>query len=79
MSRFGQRLHKALKNPEVDEELRARRRAVIDDFIAYCDTHPDVRFWQAVYNWADVRDIEVTTYDNFGFPQDPFGWEDKDG
>lgn len=50
-----------------------RNSEVLADFVAYCEAHPDDRFWQALRNWAGVGYVIVQGMP----PQDTFYWEGK--
>ena len=38
--------------------IETRNSAVLAEFVAYCEAHPDQRFWQALKNWSGYSDIE---------------------
>ena len=29
-----------------------RNKKLLDSFVAYCEAHPEQRFWQALRNWC---------------------------
>lgn len=31
-----------------------RNQELLQDFTNYCEEHPEMRFWQALCNWANV-------------------------
>jgi len=45
-----------------------RNRETLKKFIRFCDKHPELRFWQAIYSWMNAEKIEVDG-------TDPFYWE----
>ena len=59
---------------------RTRNEDVLASFTAYCEMHPDQRFWQALRNWSGhsfiiARDYPPTPDDR---PQaDTFFWEGR--
>lgn len=34
-----------------------RNSKVLEDFVAYCRAHPQLRFWQALLNWSGLHYI----------------------
>lgn len=60
-----------------------RNKKLLEDFIAYCEAHPDERFWQALRNWAGVNFIiKADALYDFGAiegTEDTFYWEKKNG
>lgn len=52
-----------------------KNKKLLDDFIKYCEAHPEQRFWQALRNWARVAFVSVSKDGNFY--EDTFYWEDK--
>lgn len=36
-----------------------KSQETLADFTRFCEMHPDLRFWQALRNWAGVRFIFV--------------------
>jgi hypothetical protein len=55
----------------------------LDDFVAYCRSHPSERFWQALRNWSGHNFILVSPSKDA--PRltleyrDTFYWSKKDG
>lgn len=66
-----------------DEELRRKRREVIDDFIKFINEPGNeyVRFWQAVRNWSGRPFILASEFNMEEYPgvDDTFYWEGRDG
>lgn len=70
----------------IDTHKDARHTKVLLDFIAYCNTHPTERFWQALLNWSGqnfilfskfpARDYHVT-FSTFELI-DPYSFEGRD-
>jgi hypothetical protein len=54
-----------------------KNKKVLDNFVFYCQCHPDERFWQALRNWAGVNFIFIGQFLTTGV-QDTFYWEGKD-
>jgi hypothetical protein len=51
-------------------------------FVAFCEAHPDLRFWQALLNWANVNFIYVSSCPSMNISpnaeielRDTFYWE----
>lgn len=40
-----------------------KSQETLADFTRFCEMHPDLRFWQALRNWAGVRFIFVAERD----------------
>jgi hypothetical protein len=53
-----------------------KNKKTLDDFVAYCEAHPDERFWQALRNW--VGKPFVTVGNPGSVLEDTFYWEGKD-
>jgi len=58
-----------------------RNKKLLDSFVAYCNEHPQERFWQALRNWCGWPFVCVT--DNSpanpdGDLIDTFYWEDNE-
>lgn len=83
------------KRPTLDD-LRdennppTRNSVVLASFVAYCETHPDERFWQALRNWSGYhlitaitiafRPVTGVTYSEaFRTEHDTFNWEGRNG
>lgn len=63
-----------------------RNSEVLQDFVHYCRTHPDERFWQALRNWCGWSFVEVTDDSFYCFGHvlnndrhyvDTFDWEGR--
>ena len=52
----------------------AKQHDTLMEFLEYCRTHPDERFWQALRNWS--RYAELLTREQDGI-RDTFFWEGK--
>ena len=58
-----------------------KNKKTLDDFTAYCEAHPDERFWQALRNWTrqgfilTANDLSVLDHPNV---QDTYYWEKRD-
>jgi hypothetical protein len=62
----------------------SKNKEVLDSFVQYCSDNPELRFWQALRNWAGFNFIgannssfEADVFDN-GWV-DTFYWEKKRG
>lgn len=40
--------------------MNHQTKQLLDSFVEYCEMYPDMRFWQALRNWAGVHTILVT-------------------
>lgn len=45
----------------LDNDRPSKNGLVLADFTAYCQLHPEYRFWQALRNWAGVKFVFVRT------------------
>lgn len=58
--------------------------AVLADFIAYCQAHPELRFWQALLSWSGRNFIYLSDKNAYDLTNpreelhDTFYWEGKD-
>jgi hypothetical protein len=65
--------------------MTTRNSEVLASFVAYCESHPEERFWQALRNWTRYSLILAVPVgdgylsDGDGFRYDTFHWEGKDG
>jgi hypothetical protein len=69
--------------------MSTRNSETLASFVAYCEASPDLRFWQALANWAGWHIILASKppirYDSDAVvwrPEevlDPYNWEGKDG
>lgn len=50
---------------------------ILVDFLGYCNTHPEERFWQALRNWSRAANwlVFLDHYDETAM--DTFYWEGK--
>jgi hypothetical protein len=49
--------------------------SLAEEFLEYCKTHPDQRFWQALCNWSNLPLIETVAGD--GSREDTWNWKGK--
>jgi hypothetical protein len=58
--------------------MKSKNAKVLADFTDYCIRNPEMRFWQALRNWARVANFLVfcKEYDQNNI--DTFNWEGKD-
>lgn len=57
-----------------------RNSKILANFVAYCQSHPHERFWQALRNWSGYHFVLVAEADAFIRPtnyKDTFNWEGK--
>lgn len=57
-----------------------RNSEVLASFVAYCEAHPEWRFWQALRNWSGQSFILVSEESNHADNpdiRDTFYWEGK--
>lgn len=69
--------------------MTTRNSELLASFVAYCEAHPDERFWQALRNWCGKYIILASKppirYDSNAVAwrpeeiRDPFSWEGEDG
>lgn len=65
--------------------MKSQNAALLNDFIGYCEKHPQERFWQALRNWSSWSYILAgTSYLDLTIipPQhikDTFFWRDCGG
>jgi hypothetical protein len=65
--------------------VRNRNEKLLNEFIEYCKSHPDERFWQCLRNWSGQPFIlaskdavfEINDEDVSGI-RDTFYWEGKE-
>lgn len=57
---------------EIDLDNEIKSRKLLKEFMQYCYTHPEERFWQALRNFAGVGSI-IADLD------DTFYWKTRDG
>lgn len=48
---------------------------VLQDFVKYCEEHPEERFWQALRNWSGQSFIYVLG--KYGGLHDTYYWNNK--
>lgn len=61
-----------------------KNKELLDDFVAYCNANPNMRFWQCLRNWSGQNFILTAVFDSFNKNhyvgiQDTYYWETKDG
>lgn len=71
-SKVAQTLSGVIASPQLKPNKNSQ---LLQDFVIYCDEHPDERFWQALRNWAEVPRILVGLRD--GSTEDTFYFEGK--
>ena len=54
-----------------------KNKKLLDSFVAYCQQHPEERFWQALRNWSRANYILMVMEGQL--PRDTFYMEDKNG
>ena len=59
-SHFGRGLKKNKFTPPPQGETRNSK--VLADFVAYCNAHPQLRFWQALLNWSGLPFIVTSSH-----------------
>jgi len=64
--------------------LKSKNETLLKDFIKYCEANPEMRFWQALRNWAKLESLiaAVFKFNRKGEVQllswrDTFYWEEK--
>ena len=57
-------------DPTLPINPQPRHKVALDSFVAYCNAHPEQRFWQAIRNWSKYHTI-------FGFNGDVYVLEDS--
>lgn len=53
---------------------------LLKSFVAYCEAHPNERFWQALRNWCGWSFVWVSEYSNLDAEPiltDTFYWEEN--
>lgn len=55
-----------------------KNKGLLQSFVAYCDEHPEQRFWQALRNWSGVSFVQVIRVANDS-AVDTFYFEGRDG
>lgn len=50
-------------------------KELLDQFVAYCEQHPEQRFWQALCNWDGVSVLASLKGD--ATPKDTFSFRNK--
>lgn len=65
--------------------MESKNKKLLDEFVAYCEEHPEQRFWQAARNWSGATRImyELDYYLDYkdshqSSSRDTFYWEGKD-
>ena len=52
-----------------------KNNKLLNRFVTYCRQNPDMRFWQALRNWAKVDKIMIQQYGEDAEPVDTFYFE----
>ena len=62
--------------------MKNKNQEKLNNFVEYCAAHPEMRFWQALRNWAEVPAVYVSSksFEDFSGDhqvdfQDTFYWE----
>jgi hypothetical protein len=55
-----------------------RNSELLEQFVRYCSDHPELRFWQALRNWAHVKFVQIVPYTKEERAIDTFHFEGKD-
>lgn len=50
--------------------MKTRNSEVLKDFVKFCKSNPELRFWQAVWAWLRCTSLQIDGVD-------PFYWEGK--
>jgi len=70
-----------IPNPNVD--YAQRNAKTLDSFVTYCKANPELRFWQALRNWAGFNFIyasdEARDYGYRVNAHDTFYWAGRNG
>jgi hypothetical protein len=56
--------------------VRANAADLAREFLAYCEAHPDLRFWQALTCWADL-DFLTARLPGIENSTDTWNWKGK--
>lgn len=60
----------------------SKNTVLLESFRAYCEHHPELRFWQALRSWSGHNFIYVSSQlleVPALFARDTYYWETKDG
>jgi len=67
-------------NTLLPERPETRNSEVLADFVAYCEAHPQERFWQALRNWSGFKFIFASdTVPQLPFLRDTYYWGNRNG
>lgn len=59
--------------------MQNKNKKLLDEFVEYCNKHPEQRFWQALRNWSGWGHILVCQkWGDNDTEQDTYYWEEKD-
>lgn len=61
-------------------EIKSKNKKILKEFISYCESHPQERFWQALTNWSGYKFIlrsNSSTWRKDGLAEDTFYVEGK--
>ena len=53
-------------------------KELLEDFTKFCNEHPELRFWQALYAWTKFESIRIKKDKKDLVDSDPFYWKNKD-
>lgn len=53
-------------------------KELLEGFTKFCNEHPELRFWQALYAWTKFESIRIKKDKNDLVDSDPFYWTNKD-
>lgn len=68
-----------VSDKELGNKVVWKNHKLLNDFTAYCKSHPELRFWQALRNWSEA---DFIYYQKGGSPLldtdavDTFYWND---
>jgi hypothetical protein len=54
----------------------SKNAELLKSFVLYCEERPELRFWQALCNWAGVSFVHITPLGS-DQPRDTFYFENK--
>jgi hypothetical protein len=63
-----------------NRRMKTRNSDLLQSFVAYCEAHPQERFWQALRNWCGWSFVLLSSDTNHADNpdiQDTFYWEDN--
>jgi hypothetical protein len=57
--------------------MKSKNDKLIQEFTKYCKMNPEMRFWQALRNWAEVNRVIIEKKDKEGELVDTFYFEGR--